>query len=252
MSEFINLVIWKLYFLFNVSVDKDSVLVIDSTTNEKFSKHITLIIRNDKRDELLFKNNYMVGVLVQSIISDICEMDNSTGKVITTAKYDAFWVNRKDSNGIVRRICFVDLGVYTKNRAFRLLWSSKYGKQKILTIDPFDKMMYPGISLAGAVTDGNSLLSAKKDVLLQSFVMPFNVLDYNERFLEINNEIDHSLVIYQPELTKCTNNVTSKIISMSNKASISTNTTIITQSNSLPSHRQKHLDKAKKYHHLKA
>ena len=173
----------------------------------------------------------MVGVLVQSIISDICEMDNSTGKVIPTAKYDSFWVHRKDSSGVVGRICFVDLGVYTKNRAFRLLWSSKYGKQKVLTIDPLDKMMYPGTSL----TDGNSLLSAKKEVLLQSFVMPYNVLDYDDNFLEISNGISNSLVIYQPELTKCTNNATSKIITMSNKASISTNTTIIAQSNALPS-----------------
>jgi hypothetical protein len=235
MSQFINLVIWKLYFLFNVSIDRDSVVVIDSTTNEKFSKHITLIIRNNKQEELLFKNNYMVGVLVQSIISDICDIDNSTGKVIPTAKYDALWVNRKDCNGVTSRICFVDLGVYTKNRAFRLLWSSKYGKQKVLTIDPLDKVMYPGISVAGSITDSNSLLSAKKEVLMHSFVMPFNVLDYNENFLEINNEISNSLVIYQPELTKCTNNVTSKIISMSNKASISANTTIITQSNALPS-----------------
>ena len=55
--------------------------------------------------------------------------------------FDQLWVNKENC----KRTCFVDLGVYTKNRAFRLWNSSKFGKNVPFTILPDDRKVYKGL-----------------------------------------------------------------------------------------------------------
>lgn len=158
-SKWINLVVWKIYMIWKIYIDDKSIIVLDSTTAEKFSKHVIIIlpgIENNNiktfNNEILFKNNLCIGALVESILEDITyeaveiiEINKNESNSINNSlcnesiqcpiygrkpklEYKDFWVNPKDSASSNKKVCFVDLGVYTKNRAFRLYQSSKYGK----------------------------------------------------------------------------------------------------------------------------
>ena len=85
-----------------------------------------------------------------------------------------------------KRVFFVDLGVYTKNRAFRLFGSSKFGKNTALTMTAYDRRLYGGTG-AGPVAGGGgggakttngqpeSLKQQQHWVLSRSFVVPYDL-----------------------------------------------------------------------------
>ena len=165
--RWIELILWKLYEYFGLCLGFDSVVDLESSTDKKFSRHITFIIRenanilaekvsfdgshqksesqNDEKRELLFLNNIEVGKFVFSVVSDMLQQSendveevhdhthhNKATEIDTCAscpEFKDFWL-LKDG----KPIFFADLGVYTRNRAFRLFSSSKYGKKAALTI----------------------------------------------------------------------------------------------------------------------
>eukprot|EP01039_Chlorochromonas_danica_P005921 gene5919-6519_t len=218
--KWIDLVLWKIYQYYNISVGRGDVIVLDSCTEEKFSKHLHLLLFNHEErnhhckgeeeeevkqqnidgnhsitrphQEYLFENNIEVGHFVQSILWDITkpitttttstddtadatadaggtERENDLAVVLLDGQYrlpkeeyQCFWVNpskevEEESENLVkgenhdphphprppsrrdqRKVCFVDLGVYTRNRAFRLFNCCKYGKTTRLSINPKD------------------------------------------------------------------------------------------------------------------
>jgi len=79
----------------------------------------------------LFADAPSCGVFVKNFVGRLAE-EVATGEMKdkheTLAKY-LFVNNESKSNGNDSITCFVDIGVYTKNRLFRILGSSKYGKQ---------------------------------------------------------------------------------------------------------------------------
>lgn len=87
----------------------ESVLVLDSTTDRKFSRHVVF-------EHVVFYDNLQMGDFVHSIVGKVCEQD------------DRVLVFKEDGT----RIPFIDLGVYTRNRCFRLVGSSKFGKSSRL------------------------------------------------------------------------------------------------------------------------
>ncbi|CAF5217982.1 unnamed protein product, partial [Rotaria magnacalcarata] len=151
------------------------VLVLDSTSPKKFSRHLIFQTKDP------FLDNIAVGKFVNLILEDIhgCLINHQCPGVInsslsrtqqTQSYADStvfsknllnslephlsrfehcdciddysqlkfkdmleFMVNKSDGTGI---IWFCDMGVYTKNRAFRLLRSSKFDKQECFTIAP--------------------------------------------------------------------------------------------------------------------
>ena len=190
VDEWIQLVSWKLYEVFGIVSGRDSFLDLDSSTTEKFSRHLIVIITNeeqllnfknsDKADrtpgilpsvhgkEWLFRNNIEVGKFVSRIVLEELLEDNEavsiihfqihfslfnvsyiyqTSESIESSKkfqlphtfqnklpkkdFEHFFVWNSDG---LSRTCFVDLGVYTRNRAFRLLSSCKYGKSACLHV----------------------------------------------------------------------------------------------------------------------
>lgn len=196
--KWIDLVLWKIYQHYNISVGRGDVMVLDSSTEEKFSKHLHLLLFNHEErnhhcegeeekekvdwthsisrphQEYLFENNIEVGQFVQSILWDITrpmtttattEGENDLAVILLDGQYrlpkeeyQCFWVNPskeevKESENVVkdghhhhdhhasrreRKVCFVDLGVYTRNRAFRLFNCCKYGKTRRLSINRED------------------------------------------------------------------------------------------------------------------
>lgn len=83
-----------------------SVVVLDSTTERKFSRHLIF-------QDIAFCDNVQMGDFMSRVVEDVRQRDESLIMV-------------KSEDG--KRVPFVDLGVYTKNRCFRLAGSSKFGK----------------------------------------------------------------------------------------------------------------------------
>ena len=100
-------------------------------------------------NELLFKNNREVGKFIELIISDMTNpleithdsSSYSSGRniCIPKAEYEQFWVYNKlptdlSTNDLHNKSCFIDRGVYTKNRAFRILLSTKHNKTSVMAV----------------------------------------------------------------------------------------------------------------------
>lgn len=96
--------------LSSLSRTEGDVIELDSTRDKKFSRH--LIFQN-----IAFHDNVQAGDFVRRAVEMVAEKNTDLIMV-------------KKSSGEV--VPFVDLGVYTKNRCFRIVGSSKFGKTKRL------------------------------------------------------------------------------------------------------------------------
>ena len=149
MTEFILEICNELRMIHDIQLDRSCIVDLDSSTEKKFSRH--LIIHLPKGE--LFADNSAAGLFVKRFVGRLAE-DLSTGilekRHSTLSKH--LFVNKQpsvatepeasESKGgtsehnnapmkyidMKKQTCFVDLGVYTKNRLFRLMSSFKYGK----------------------------------------------------------------------------------------------------------------------------
>ncbi|XP_073463224.1 DNA-directed primase/polymerase protein isoform X1 [Aquarana catesbeiana] len=152
----IEFFIRKLQERYGLTCSADCVLNLDSSTNEKFSRHLIFLLPN-----AAFKDNIHVGNFIKTVLQPLLPQSNSkcthtdlgpsvmeaaelgddavksckacNSSMNMTEEYcelSSFIV--KDKNG--RRQPFIDLGVYTKNRNFRLYKSSKLGKDAVLAL----------------------------------------------------------------------------------------------------------------------
>lgn len=87
-----------------------SLVELDSSTNVKFSRHI--IFQN-----IAFCENVQAGQFARRVV-----------ELIATRNASLVMVNKEDNE----KVPFVDLGVYTMHRCFRIVGSSKFGKTKVL------------------------------------------------------------------------------------------------------------------------
>ncbi|WOL06285.1 DNA-directed primase/polymerase protein isoform X2 [Canna indica] len=111
---------------FNVLFEKYSIegnegwiIELDSSTTEKFSRHVIIRIPN-----IAFKDNSHVGAFVFEVCSRISSQRGSNSQL--GKLYIA-----KDSTSPDLQL-FLDSAVYTRNRCFRLAFSSKAGKNSFL------------------------------------------------------------------------------------------------------------------------
>uniref|UniRef100_A0A3B3BL92 DNA-directed primase/polymerase protein n=1 Tax=Oryzias melastigma TaxID=30732 RepID=A0A3B3BL92_ORYME len=161
----IKYVCYKLMDIYGIECSEKNVLNLDSSTEDKFSRHLIFILHN-----AAFKDNIHVGKFVSAILqpalnkfkSDVGSGVKSTTKSSETCVASVSQVSERktadeeggaDSPQIKRRKLvdrdlgflliknkdgkdglFVDLGVYTKNRNFRLYKSSKVGKNAAFTV----------------------------------------------------------------------------------------------------------------------
>ncbi|KAL7146256.1 hypothetical protein ABFS83_06G028200 [Erythranthe nasuta] len=117
----INVIFDALLEKYSIRGTEDFIVELDSSTEEKFSRH--LIIRLPRT---AFKDNSHVGAFVAEICSRIQsyrERDENYEKLLISKGS-----NSADSNCQT----FVDTAVYTRNRCFRLPFSSKAGKSSVL------------------------------------------------------------------------------------------------------------------------
>ncbi|XP_045816541.1 DNA-directed primase/polymerase protein-like [Trifolium pratense] len=117
----ISIVLEALHEKYEIHGDHDWIVELDSSTEDKFSRH--LIIRIPKA---AFKDNSHAGAFVSEICSRIL---NARGK---DKRCEKLFIAKDSSTDESAYQLFVDTAVYTRNRVFRLHLSSKAGKSSIL------------------------------------------------------------------------------------------------------------------------
>lgn len=88
-------------------------VVFDSSTSRKISKHIIFKIRH-----VLWGNNYICGALMHSFHLHLIRR-------FGPEESNIFYVNREADAKTKLKVCFLDFAVYTKNRDFRVIGSCK-------------------------------------------------------------------------------------------------------------------------------
>ncbi|NWT30963.1 PRIPO protein, partial [Cardinalis cardinalis] len=182
VMKLIELVSQKLKEFYDVNCSSEDVLNLDSSTDEKFSRHLIFLPQ-----KTVFKDNTHIGNFVRTILQPAIRLMQSRAPVIPTEEagnvfqcsagaglggsltnlpaveddskdrpaiahetkdmemphqrenldFSFLIVNDKEGN----KQLFVDLGVYTKNRNFRMYKSSKAGKNVILKIAEDNKFI---------------------------------------------------------------------------------------------------------------
>jgi len=140
--------------------DPQSVVELDSTTPEKFSKHV-LVKKLQSGLSLAFANNAHAGVLVSDLISSLRDdLESSNGQ-----SHQLFFLDPKAKDGDNKpRVPLIDGCVYSRNRCFRICFSSKFGKKTPLLMSRGEAFSSPPAlqllsSLASFVPE-NTLLFA--------------------------------------------------------------------------------------------
>ncbi|XP_022865174.1 DNA-directed primase/polymerase protein [Olea europaea var. sylvestris] len=106
---------------YSITGNKDWVVELDSSTDEKFSRH--LLIRLPKA---AFKDNSHAGAFVSEICSRAYLYKETDGR------FRNLFISKDSSSADNQCQLFVDTAVYSRNRCFRLPLSSKAGKSSIL------------------------------------------------------------------------------------------------------------------------
>lgn len=118
---------------YHLLYDRNNILVLDSTSSVKFSRHVIFTMK-----DMAFRDNSHVGRLMKTICNDIMLYLNSQMQSHGIFKH----FNKADLQEMLvetethgKRL-FIDTAVYTKNRHFRIYLSTKWGKQSYLTVSP--------------------------------------------------------------------------------------------------------------------
>lgn len=140
-------------------INKTQLVDLDSSTTSKFSRHWILHLPNN----MLFTNARHVGIFVKRFVNRL-EKECKNGELkargheflannlLVYAEDDKDDDDDKDDNDkdkgkrkllVRRKTHFIDLGVYTRNRIFRLLGSTKFGKSSIAALRIADANQFP-------------------------------------------------------------------------------------------------------------
>ncbi|XP_036439346.1 DNA-directed primase/polymerase protein isoform X2 [Colossoma macropomum] len=155
VRDLIQYVCEKLKEVYDLQCSSKDVLNLDSSTAEKFSRHLIFLLPNSA-----FKDNSHVGRFIHDILKPAMKSIQKGSETLTSEvdgdlseepqskkrKHEA--KEEKDLSFLIvksrdgQKQLFVDLGVYTKNRNFRLYKSSKLGKNAAFTVAE-DNMYVP-------------------------------------------------------------------------------------------------------------
>ncbi|KAJ4705942.1 DNA-directed primase/polymerase protein-like [Melia azedarach] len=117
----ISVTLNSLFDKYSIEGNEDWIVELDSSTEEKFSRH--LIIRIPKT---AFKDNSHAGAFVAEICSQINHAREGE------ERFEKLFVKKDSSSPEFQGQLFVDTAVYSRNRCFRLALSSKAGKKSFL------------------------------------------------------------------------------------------------------------------------
>ena len=158
MRQFIQQLVVEIYTRFGIRVSSRDIIDLDSSTEGKFSRH--LIVHFPQGE--LFQNamecgvfvKHFVGRLVEEVVTgtmgaeyDVLKMalfvnstiSSSTSSISTNSSTSTTNQNKDVQN----KTLFIDTGVYTRNRLFRLMGSSKFGKPVSAALRISDSNQFP-------------------------------------------------------------------------------------------------------------
>ncbi|XP_068583172.1 DNA-directed primase/polymerase protein [Cebidichthys violaceus] len=170
VSSLIQYVCDKLMEVYGIECSANDVLNLDSSTEEKFSRHLIFNLQN-----AAFKDNIHMGRFIHAILLPVLSTPKSglnvgmnsvaessetrtlavsegipakademaespRAKRCKQEETDLKFLQVKNKDG--QDCLFVDLGVYTKNRNFRLYKSSKVGKNSAFTVADDNKFIH--------------------------------------------------------------------------------------------------------------
>ena len=133
IKEFIEELEIEVKDRFNLLIGRSDIVDLDSSTEKKFSRHLIVHMPNGE----LFEDAVHCGKFVKTIIGRLAE-EVATNilekKGRSTLSNHLFMFAKEASVSHERdnqrsKTCFVDTGVYTRNRIFRILGSRKFGKK---------------------------------------------------------------------------------------------------------------------------
>ncbi|KGL98656.1 Coiled-coil domain-containing protein 111, partial [Charadrius vociferus] len=230
VAKLIELVSQKLKEIYDVNCSAKDVLNLDSSTDEKFSRHLIFLPQ-----KTVFKDNSHVGNFVRTILQPAIRLMESKAAVVIpeegagndfqcseeavgldgsltnltavegaskgwpaiapetkdmetshqgeNSEFSFLIVNDKEGD----KQLFVDLGVYTKNRNFRMYKSSKAGKNVILTIAEDNKFV-PHCEENVSLEEAYFLSSLICNIRACVFVLPDPMEGYQDSpYPEIDN-----------------------------------------------------------------
>jgi hypothetical protein len=158
LQEFIDELALEFQRHYELQVDRSCIVDLDSSTATKFSRHFIVHLPN----QALFGDATAAGRFVRVFVGRLAEQ-TATGQLSESrpvlAKYlfvksapskkqssqDSHLSSQsdKETDLPVSKTCFVDMGVYTRNRLFRLLGSSKFGKPASAALRIADSNTFP-------------------------------------------------------------------------------------------------------------
>ncbi|CAH1241750.1 PRIMPOL [Branchiostoma lanceolatum] len=140
VSTLIRYVCWFLKKKYNLTCTEEHVLDLESSTEEKFSHHLIFHLPG-----AAFQDNRHAGNFVHEMCEKLhlcCDKQHRLADdaelqelVAAVPGLDQLFVKNKDGE----RVLFIDEGVYTKNRNFRLYKSTKLGRRAPLIVAPLCK-----------------------------------------------------------------------------------------------------------------
>ena len=131
--------------VYDLNVDRSCIVDLDSSTETKFSRHLIVHLPNGA----LFADATAAGRFVRVLVGRLAEeiatgqmeesrpvlskflfvnTDMKQSSTQETARSAQSTTSTPETDEKRETTCFVDMGVYTRNRLFRLLGSSKFGK----------------------------------------------------------------------------------------------------------------------------
>jgi hypothetical protein len=114
--------------LYKISIERHHVVDLDSSTSKKFSRHWIFHLPSGE----LFSDARAAGVFMKLLVARL-EMEQDSGEMKSRGHEllsKHLFVKAEDSTDEdVKLVRFIDLGVYTRNRLFRLMGSTKFGKR---------------------------------------------------------------------------------------------------------------------------
>ena len=129
LTELFDEICHQFELLYSISVERSDMVDLDSSTAKKFSRHWILHIPGG----VLFDDARAAGIFVKMMVARLEKEIKSGGLAskgrAVLAKH--LFVNAEeatDEKVDPKMTCIIDLGVYTRNRLFRLLGSKKFGK----------------------------------------------------------------------------------------------------------------------------
>ena len=180
MKEFIEELEVELRSVHGLNITRSNVVDLESSTSTKFSRHLIVHLPNGT----LFPDAVAAGRFVKAFVGRLAE-EQATGILESRrpALYNLLFVSVPKSE---KKTCFVDLGVYTRNRLFRLLGSSKCGKPASAALHIATTNQFPFINFTNAsfyapdITQSQMIVTTADDFDRKAFLASLDFTDHAE------------------------------------------------------------------------